>query len=168
MKEIRDTKSKPRQLEGRHVLALLIAFFGVVFAVNGYFLVQALSTHAGVVAIEPYRKGLAYNQRIAANDRQVELGWKDEIVATPDGRVLVALTGPDGLALRGLLITGTIGRPATAAEDRSLAFLEEAGAYTSNSNARPTGAWIVSIEVRTASTDSEPVYRARRRLWLKS
>ena len=39
-------------LQGCHVLALLVGFFGVVFAVNGYFLAAALSTHTGVVAME--------------------------------------------------------------------------------------------------------------------
>ena len=53
--------SAAARLDGRHVLMMLFAFFGVIFAVNGYFLFSALSTHTGVVAVEPYRKGLAYN-----------------------------------------------------------------------------------------------------------
>ncbi len=59
----------PRQVDGaltgRHVLLIFLAFFGSIFAVNGWFLYSALSTHTGVVAVEPYRKGLAYNERIA-------------------------------------------------------------------------------------------------------
>ena len=41
-------------LTGRHVLYTFIAFFGIIFAVNGVFLYSALKTNTGVVAIEPY------------------------------------------------------------------------------------------------------------------
>ena len=46
-------------LRGHHVLAGFLAFFGVVLAVNGAMIYSAISTHTGLVAIEPYRKGLA-------------------------------------------------------------------------------------------------------------
>ena len=68
-------------LQGRHVLMILATFFGVVFAVNGIFLVAAIWTHAGIVANEPYRKGLAYNSRVAAQMRQTDLGWSDTTTA---------------------------------------------------------------------------------------
>ena len=45
-------------LRGHHVLAGFLAFFGVVLAVNGAMIYSAISTHTGLVAIEPYRKGL--------------------------------------------------------------------------------------------------------------
>ena len=88
------TKQGPRTessgLTGRHVLWSLIAFFGLIFAVNGYFLYAAISTYSGVVANEPYRKGLEYNQRIAADARQHELGWTEslDIAATRDTLML--------------------------------------------------------------------------------
>jgi len=65
-------------LRGRHVLFAFLGFFGVIFAVNGVFLYAALSTHTGVVANEPYRKGLNYNQRIAAFQAQEQLGWAED------------------------------------------------------------------------------------------
>ena len=42
-------------VKGRHVLFMFLGFFGAVFAVNGYFLYEALSTHSGVVAVEAMR-----------------------------------------------------------------------------------------------------------------
>ena len=69
MLERLETPSRADNLNGRHVLIGLLLFFGTIFAVNGYFMFVALSTYTGVVADEPYRKGLAYNARIAADER---------------------------------------------------------------------------------------------------
>lgn len=158
----------PWHLTGRHVLAMLIAFFGVVFAVNGYFLVSALSTHTGVVAVEPYRKGLAYNLRIAADARQAALGWRDEIAFAPDGSVAIAILDRDGRRVRNLAVEGSIGRPSTAGHDQALRTKQDdGGLHHAATGPLGEGAWIVSIEVRISSSDAEPVYRARRRLWLK-
>ncbi len=157
-----------RRIEGRHVLIIFLAFFGVVFAVNGYFLVTALRTHTGVVAVEPYRKGLAYNTRIAADERQSQLGWHDELTVDREGTIAVTLIGPDGQSVRGLTITSTIGRPSTSAHDRQVTLAEQVtGKHVGNTAALPSGTWIIVIEARS-SADSEPLFRARRRLWLKS
>ena len=125
-------------------------------------------THAGVVAVEPYRRGLAYNQRIAADERQSARGWRDAITASPDGAITVYLVGPDDQPIRGVRVTGTIGRPATAAHDRALTLVAQAsGLHTGTTGVLQPGAWIVTIEAHAAPTDAEPIYRARRRLWLK-
>lgn len=155
-------------LQGHHVLAMLLGFFGAVFAANGFFLFSALSTHTGVVAVEPYRKGLAYNARIAAGQRQNELGWAETVNITPGGKVSVVLAGSASVALPALDIVGSIGRPSTASNDRALRFVEmEPGAYVADAGALDGGAWIVSIEARAAGSVNDALYRARRRLWLK-
>jgi len=62
----------PRQqqgLRGRHVLAGFLGFFAIVFVVNGAMMYAAVSTYSGLVANEPYRKGLHYNERLAAAER---------------------------------------------------------------------------------------------------
>jgi nitrogen fixation protein FixH len=157
----------PRKITGRDVLLAFIVFFGVVFAVNGYFLHFALSTYTGVVSAEPYRKGLHYNQRIAAETRQDALGWKDEIHLAGDGRLSVAIKGIDGKPIERLIVAAVISRPSTARFDRLVALQERApGVYTAATQAIDPGSWIVALEARSKSTDTEPTYRARRRLWL--
>ena len=64
-------------LTGRHVLAAMLVFFAVVFAVNAAMIYAALSTYSGVVADEPYRKGLHYNERIVADERQRQRNWRE-------------------------------------------------------------------------------------------
>jgi nitrogen fixation protein FixH len=157
----------PRRLEGWHVLAMLLVFFGIVFAVNGVFLVKALSTHTGIVAKEPYVKGLQYNARIAAAERQESLGWQHTTTVDADGVVTAALTGPDGQPVRSLRLAGTVGRPVTGSLDRPVALREtEPGRYVGAVGSLEAGTWILALEAAGAVPGSEPVYRLRRRIWV--
>jgi nitrogen fixation protein FixH len=159
-------------ITGRHVLLALIAFFGAIFAVNGVLLWQALSTHSGLVAHEPYRKGLAYNQRIAADERQEGLAWTPVVEIERRGAIAVTLSDAEGRPVTGLRLDGTIGRPATMRQDISVRLEERSpGRYVAHMAALEPGAWIVGIEARLegaglASAGDAPIYRLRRRLWL--
>lgn len=161
-------------LQGRHVLIGMVAFFGIVFAVNGLLLYHALATHSGIVAQEPYRKGLAYNTRIAADERQAALGWSADVTLEHGGRVALTLAGSDGAAIAARSVVATIGRPTSNREDRRMPLVEVAhGRYTAELGAVEPGAWLVDIEVRNDRLSDQlnntgtPEYRMRRRLWLK-
>ena len=67
--------------QGRHVLIGLVAFFGVMLLANGIFLYYALETFPGGDTSDPYRKGMHYNDTIAAAARQAEQGWRTETQA---------------------------------------------------------------------------------------
>lgn len=150
-------------LKGQHVLGALVGFFGVVFAVNGVFLVSALRTHTGVVAVEPYRKGLAYNDRIALSDAQIALGWHDTIAVDRSGVVVVTIAASNGEPVSQLRLTGRIGRAATETQDVRLTFSETAsGQYRASTAELAPGSWVVEINAERGEAD----YRARRRLWL--
>jgi len=160
--------ARKRELRGRDVLFALIGFFLIVFAVNGYFLYSALKTHTGVVANEPYRKGLAYNDRIAAGERQVKLGWNGTLDAERNGKVSLALVDRDGRAVTGQVVTVTIGRPVTGKDDKTVSLTEIApGQYMAAGPDLAPGAWIISAEVADHANASNPSYRLRRRVWLK-
>ena len=161
-----DATARTRELTGRDVLIGIVAFFAVVFGVNAYFVRVALSTHTGVVANEPYRKGLHYNDRIADDTRQASLGWESG-VALDEQEKLLSFTVSDasGLPVRGLTVTAAVGRPATSGEDVSLTLAEAApGTYSADATSLSHGAYIASIE---AGDGSSILYRARKRLWLK-
>lgn len=160
------TKPDEWQLTGRHVLAMFVAFFGVVFAVNGYFLAHAISTYTGVVSLEPYRKGLAYNERIAANERQTALGWTDQVRIEEGGVLALTISTATGGAVSGLHVTAQVGRPSTAVVDRTVRFIDQGrGRYVADTGLLEPGNWIVAVEARGSAADAEPKYRARRRLW---
>lgn len=157
-------------LQGRHVLAAVLGFFGAVFLVNGIFLYAALSTYTGVVAEEPYRKGLHYNQRIAAGERQGQLGWTADAVLTSEAGLTVVVQNAANEPVSGLVVAGVLGRPSTNEHDLQLVLTEVApGRYAVPVGSLAPGAWLATIEAVWPGTgDAEPVYRMRKRLWLKS
>jgi nitrogen fixation protein FixH len=162
------TRRKAEDLQGRHVLAVFLAFFAAVFVANGAMIYQALSTHTGLIANEPYRKGLHYNERIAADQRQQQLGWVETLEVTREGLVRLAMAETDGRPVGGLKISGVLGRPSTNRLDVRLALSETApGRYEARTTPLPEGNWIVTLEAFSRTDQSEPVYRLRRRLWLK-
>lgn len=158
------------QITGRHVLFAMLAFFGVIFAVNGVFLYQALNTYTGVVQDEPYRKGLAYNERIAEDARQTALGWTRSIAMSPAGMVKLALKDNAGAPVQGLVVSAVVGRPSTNVRDVPVRLVEgEPGVYQASIGEVDAGSWVISIEAARVNGDQSPevVYRAKERIWLK-
>jgi nitrogen fixation protein FixH len=160
----------PRQqegLRGRHVLWVFLGFFATVFIVNGAMIYSAVSTYSGLVANEPYRKGLHYNERIAAAERQASLGWTDALQVGRDGQVRMSLSDAEGRPVRGLSVAGVLGRPSTNRHDIVLQLIEGApGRYEAHIAPLAEGNWLVSLDVR-AHEAADPIYRTRRRIWLK-
>ena len=156
-----------RVITGRHVLFGLIAFFGVILAANAVFLYTSLSTYTGVVSNEPYRKGLNYNERIAADQAQQALGWTSEIRlrSTGDGLEIV-LADRAGNPVSGLGFEGWLGRPATAASDIVLDVKEAApGRYQATFPQLQSGAWQVDLAAKELTGGGDKiVWRARQRI----
>lgn len=153
-------------LRGYHVLGGFLTFFGIVLAVNGAMVYSAITTHTGLVAIEPYRKGLHYNDRIAASERQERLGWTVAIDVQPQS-ILLRIAESDGRPVRSLKISAVLGRPSTNRHDLALTLVEgEPGAYAAALPSLPPGSWQVAIEAARSASD-DVIFRERRRLWLK-
>jgi nitrogen fixation protein FixH len=158
---------RPHSVNGRDVLTVFLTFFGAIFAVNGALIYAAVSTHTGLVANEPYRKGLAYNERILAAERQAQLGWSERLELGRDGRLRLALAERDSRPVTGLRLQGVLGRAATNRHDINLVFVETApGQYEAQGPQLAAGSWLIVLEARSAE-GAQPTYRLRRRLWLK-
>lgn len=161
-------RRRQQGVSGRHVLMIVLGFFAVVFVVNGAMIYSALSTHTGLVANEPYRKGLHYNERIAADERQARLGWTDSIEVARNGHVTLALSHDDGRPVSGLRIEAVLGRPSTSRHDIKLVLSEAMpGRYEARTAPLGEGSWLVAAEARVDARAEDPIYRTRRRVWLK-
>ena len=161
------TARRQQGLQGRHVAVIFFTFFGAIFLMNGAMIYSAISTYSGIVSKEPYRKGLHYNDRIAADARQARLGWTDAIAVARNGHIVVTLAGRDGKPVGGASMDAQLGRPTTNRHDIKLDFSETApGRYEAQAGALAEGNWTIAVEARTADGGTEPTYRTRRRLWL--
>jgi nitrogen fixation protein FixH len=154
-------------LTGKAVAGLCVSFFAVIISVNICLAWFAIATNSGEVATEPYRKGLHYNDRIAADERQAGLGWKQSVELEHSGRSLrVTITDRHNLPVRHLSLEGTIAHPATRKGEATLLFHETTdGSYLSEVVLSP-GGYIADITAKTASDPENLSFRGRQRLWL--
>ena len=154
------------QLEGWHVLAGLLAFFGVIFAVNGTFIYYALATHPGDDVKDAYVAGIEYNRELAEKREQQKLGWQASLAVKSDTRsgefIEVAFVDAKGEPVRGLRINATLRSPVVASQDRPIKFVAEGpGVFRADVNGPPSAQWDLVVEARN---DLGEVFRLRHRL----
>jgi nitrogen fixation protein FixH len=154
-------------VSGWHVLLGMIGFFLAVMAVNGVMIYDAISTFGGETP-DAYRTGLHYNERIAEERQQDQLGWTEESkFDAATGIFSTTLKDRDGHGLSGLTVKGSIGRPATDIADRAIAFTEVgSGTYRANLAGMSAGNWDLAFFVSEANAKPDNVvYRSKARLW---
>ena len=147
-------------LNGWHVLAGFILFFGIVIGLDVVFATLAYRSFPGQSASDPYEAGIEYNRTLAQRRQEAALGWRAEADAA--GAVInIRIVDRGGAPVRGLQVAGTATRPATEAGAVALTFREtEPGRYVAASPAA-RGAWDVAV---TARNTAGARFEAERRL----
>lgn len=148
------------RVRGWHVLVGMIAFFGVITAVNAVMITLALESFPGQVSVTPYEDGVAYNKKLAQMEAQARLGWRAS--AGVEGRtVVVHMRDSSDAPISGLRMTGLLQRPATESGKVTTRFEEgEPGVY----RAKPgglAGAWDLTVNAVDAKGRT---FEAERRL----
>jgi nitrogen fixation protein FixH len=154
-------------ITGRTVLFGMLAFFGVIFAVNGVFLYAALDTFPGLTSGKAYVEGLEYNRTLADGERQAALGWKTEtgISTTSAGdEVRVRIFDGDGQLVPYLNVTAEIVRPATASGARKVGLIASMDGHVATVETLAPGRWLVRI---VAERDGAQVYRVDDEIYIK-
>ncbi|WP_375206403.1 FixH family protein [Hyphococcus sp.] len=142
------------KLTGRHVLIMVLAFFGVMIAANVIFIRAAVESFPGVAEDKSYLEGLKYNDTLAERAAQAELGWTAEVAEVArdgeKGRIVVRLA-KDETALSSLAVDGVLKRPASADADQPLAFkaLGE-GLYEADVVVFAPGAWDMALRAENS------------------
>ena len=155
------------ELKGWHVLAMMLAFFGVTIAVNVAFTVYAVGTFSGEDVSKPYLQGLAYNRTLEARAAQAALGWSATIDAVREnGGVSVSarIADRDGQAKSALTVEALLRRPTDARLDRTIELTAIGdGTYRAVTAELPGGAWDVVVRARKGDV----LFEATRRVVLK-
>lgn len=149
------------QIRGWHVLAMVVAFFLVVFAVDGAFAVYAYRTFPGQVSVTPYEDGVTYNRHLAQLAAQEKLGWAPVAAVTPQGLLQVEVRDRSGAPLQGLTVTGRLERPATEAGRIVPVFHEQAPGIYVAKTAGLAGSWDFTAELKDREGHA---FEAERRL----
>ncbi|MBS0480880.1 MAG: FixH family protein [Proteobacteria bacterium] len=133
---------------GRHAAAILVAFFGVVIAVNLYMAREAVSTFGGVVVENSYVASQQYNGWLHEAAREQALGWSAKVSRGADGRLVATLHGaPDGAALN-----GDAWHPLGRLPDRVLKFDRQPDGSFVSEQALPAGRWIIRLQAVAGTT----------------
>lgn len=147
-------------LKGWHVLLIFVAFFGVVIAVNAWFITDAYRTFPGETSVTPYEDGLAYNAALRQKQAQEALGWAIA-VGVADGVIQVDVRDRTGAPLSGLKASAHLHHPATDSGERWMTLRPAGrGAYVADRAPR-AGGWDVEIVVTDGAGHTA---RAERRL----
>lgn len=155
-----------KELKGRHVLAVFIAFFGVMFAVNITFMSYALSTFTGEDRPRPYVAGLEYNKTLKARAAQKEHGWRATIDTARVGRDVVAnvsIVDRNGAPQRGLSPTLVFRRPTNAALDQSFPLAPTGDLYRVTAPSIVPGQWDLVVQ---STLPDGTTFEAQRRVLL--
>ena len=141
-----------RKLTGRHVLLMLLAFFGVMLAVNAYFVVMAVTSFRGEDVPRSYRQGLEYNQTLTARGLQNELGWTAQVNKT-EAQIILAFHDAEGRPLNHLNIEAKLRHPVDTARDLPLTFIQDSkGRYAADIKAL-NGRWLLVAKAQTDQQD---------------
>jgi len=156
-------KGKP--LTGWKVLAMLLAFFGVIGSVNAVMVYSALSTFSGEVEAHPYEHGVAYNRDIASAREQAARGWKVdaslERLASGETQIVVRARDARSFEISGVDIAANLASPVDKKQDVAAKLQETApGRFEARVVLAP-GARDLEL---TASQSGREVFRSRNRL----
>jgi nitrogen fixation protein FixH len=155
-------------LTGRKVLAMVLAFFGVIIAVNATLTVLAVETLSGTEVASAYSASLAYKNEISAAQRQNERHWDVTAAARRDasGHVSVSVAARDarGTPIGGLALNVRLQRPVDKRFDRDVTLAEiSPGTYAAALDDIVAGQWDLVIE---ADSGGAAMFRSRSRIVL--
>jgi nitrogen fixation protein FixH len=156
-----------RPWTGWRVLLALLGFFGVVFAVNGVMIYEALSTLSGVDTDSAYQAGLMYEQSVAMAKAQDERHWRVDAKLTPSPvgeRLDVNARDAAGQPLGGIEASAIFERPTDRRLDRSVVLVEDVAGRFHGSAEITAGQWDLVIEL---THHGEQLFRSRNRVILK-
>jgi len=146
------TMAQPKEFTGRKMLLIMITFFGVIIAVNGYMAFSAVSTFPGLEVDNSYVASQQFNERASA---QRALGWESEI-AYDEGELVLQLQDANGVVLPGNIVA-KIGRPTFAGEDIELTFRLVGEEYRAEAALTP-GPWRLFLD---ATAQDGTLYKQR-------
>ncbi|MDA8637018.1 FixH family protein [Rhodospirillales bacterium] len=141
---------EPKKITGKKVLIWMIAFFGVIIAVNSVFMFFAINTWPGLTTEDSYKKGVNFNQTLEAAARQSALGWLSKVEigdgTDTDKAVIIRMTGQANTPLSGLVVTASVERAVGTHNTQIISMSETSpGVYSGIFKAPMQGRWIAEI-----------------------
>jgi len=135
-----------REFTGRHMLLVLIGFFGTVIAVNVLMAWYATHTWSGLVVPNSYVASQHYNEVLAAAEAQAARGWTSTLNVR-GGNAVFELKDRHANPVGGYEVSAKFERPVEEHEDMVLTLKDNAGdgRYVARAPLK-TGQWEVIVD----------------------
>lgn len=134
-----------RHFTGRHMLIVMVAFFGTVIAVNITMAMFATRTFGGTVVDNSYVASQKFNGWLQAARDQDALGWSLGLTMA-ENRYPVIVAAAGEAPLVGAVVTATAKHPVGRAPDIALSFTEVAPGQFRAAQPLPAGRWNIHME----------------------
>lgn len=150
---------RPRQFTGKHMIAVMVLFFGTIISVNLTLAFYATSSWSGLIVKNSYVASQQFNDKVAEARRQAALGWSARF-SYADGRYRLELANRAGLTVADIGATLHFRRPTTEREDRVVKAVSDGDGLIAGALALPTGQWVLEL---TADVSDDLTFRKTQR-----
>lgn len=129
---------------GRHMAAIMIAFFGVVIAVNVMMARFAIGTFGGVVVENSYVASQHFNRWLDEAKQEKTLGWKAVASHEGSGPVQIAVSGTPAGAVQ---VQAVARHPLGRLPDQAMTFSQTPDGTFVSQQTLPAERWRLRIAV---------------------
>ena len=155
---------QPREFTGKHMLATMVAFFGVIIAVNLVMARFAITTWSGLVVPNTYVASQEFNEK-AAEARAIDaLGYRMKLIPNVDGLEIDFIDSAGNLAIADSIIA-ELRRPVGEHQDRHMVLTRDPDGIYRGAGELAEGEWIATV---TAIRDGQTLYKKGRRFHVKA
>jgi nitrogen fixation protein FixH len=138
-----------REFTGRHMLIIMVLFFGVIIAVNLTMATLANTSWSGLVVKNSYVASQEFNEKAEAARLQRELGWTPVIDFKSDS-ISFEMKGKSGEEIPLEQVIMVLRHPVGENADRTLTLVrQDNGSFIAREKV-PNGVWIVETTAKTA------------------
>lgn len=159
---------QPREVTGRMVLGIMVAFFAVIIGVNSFMVHEALSTFRGVDTDSAYRAGQLFEHDVVMAQAQDAQHWRVDakVTSAADGSALLDVDARDAsdAPLGGMTATAVFARPTDRRLDRVVAVNEDAPGHFHGSAVIAAGQWDLILEL---SRQGDRLFRSKNRVVIR-
>lgn len=134
-----------KEFTGRHMFAIMVAFFGFIIAVNITMAVIANKTWTGLVVPNTYVASQQFNGKVAETKAQAKLHWNG-VIAARDGIVSYHIVNSSSQSVRVKSVSMKFMRPVDDREDRIETLAPSPGGNHQTIAPLADGVWLVEVE----------------------
>lgn len=155
---------RPKVFTGKHMLAIMVAFFGVIITVNLVMARFAVTTWSGLVVPNTYVASQEFNGRAAQSRAIAALGYQAELSSNADGLSIV-FTDDKGAAAFADSIFVQLRRPVGTDQDREMVLMRDPDGIFRATGSLAEGEWIATV---TATRNNETLYKRGHRFHVRA